>query len=95
MSGEIVQIKFDRKSEPGALAPGVRPGVDGWYWCKRSGFSAPECVYVVAPYSRAAADDGKVYSISRGEQPFLTSSYNADDVKWFGLIVPPQPKGFW
>lgn len=95
MSGEVVQVKFDTREEPGALAQGIRPGVAGWYWCKRKGFSAPECVYVRPPYSRASDDEGRVYSINHGEQPFLTSSYNADDVKWFGPIVPPQPKGFW
>lgn len=92
---EVVQIRLDRNPAPGALAPGVRPGVDGWYWCKREGFAAPECVYIVTPYARAAADEGKVYSINFGERPFITSEYNRDDTKWFGPMQPPPAVGFW
>lgn len=94
MTKEVVQVALDRSPHPGALKPGVRPGVDGWYWCKRQGFAAPECVYVIAPYSRAA-DEGKVFSVNHGEQQFLASSYAADDVKWFGPVSPPAAGRFW
>lgn len=63
----------------GALAPGVRPMVDGWYWCQRKGYMAPEVVHLAR---------GRLMSIS-GVTTFAGSAYDADTTKWYGPINPP------
>lgn len=84
---------FDER--PGALAPGVRPNVTGWYWCQRAGRAAPECLYFE---SRASVKGGAwLYGVNTGPDgfQFASSDYDKGDTKWFGPVFPPPAEGFW
>lgn len=90
MSAVIESISVDHNPLCGGLLPGVRPGVDGWYWCQREGYVAPEIVHVLVT---KLARGSKVFTVSEGELAFAGSTYDSDRTKWFGPIAPPPAWG--
>lgn len=64
----------------GALALGVRPMVDGWYWCQRHEYVAAEIVHVAR---------GRLMSVGGTMLMLAGSSYDTDTTKWYGPITLP------
>lgn len=83
-------MNVDRDQNGGVLAPGVRPGLSGWYWCQRAEYSAPECVYFHASAPDVVGrEHSRIMTISTGDIEFSGSMYDRDDTYWYGPIGAP------